>query len=564
MPKARKVYGDRNYMTKAGSVLEKGLNCDMLARKTNTYCHLMWERTFINEYGDIFFCCLCRPEPIGNIYEHDLAYIWQESEKAKLFREMALRGDLGCYASCTVLSKREKEIALGRFYRNRGKLIEAEAAFKEALKISPKNHNIYFELGWLYKDQGKYAEAKASFKKALELEPRNPDAYVGLGWFRKEEKRYAEAGELFEKALKLNPASFAAYAELGWLYKDQGKYAEAEAFFKKALELNTNTENSYVGLGWLYKDQGRLDQARQLLKKATEINPANEVAQALFAQINHKQDRIDMIESRSVKGELVFKKNLDTIPQNDKSDLDLYKQDNTDYPRTLHILIGTLCPISCIMCRQNHRLNIALNNDMLKRNIDWPRINDITIQGGEVLAIPSAKELLIWLIEKMQKKIKLVTNGLLINHEWAERLVRGSEWIEISVNAATKQMHELVNRGSDFNRVIRNIKMLIELKRNYNIKTDIRFHFTIVPENVQEIAKAIKFADQLGCDLIAYSFDSPKVEISLSQHKKIKEKIKNELSRLNNENLKIKIQRNQLEQLGLLDSFNHKLVVDDY
>lgn len=518
-------------------------------RKTNTYCNLLWERAFISEYGDIFFCCLCRPEPVGNIYKHDLAYIWQKSKKTRLFRWMSLNGSLSCYSTCTVLSKKAKDLTLGRFYRNWGKLIEAEAAFKDALEMDPKNHNIYFELGWLYNDLGRPNEAETSFRRVLELEPESPDGYVGLGCLCKEQKKYTEAKELFKKALKLNPESSAAYAELGWVYKDVVELNESEALFKKALEFNSNNESALVGLGSLYKDQGKFNEAGQLLKKAIEFNPQNKVARAISAQISNR-GRIYRIKKAS---------GID-----DKVCLDAHQNYFSDYPRTLHILVGTFCPLNCIMCPQNHRLKIALNNAMLKKNIDWSRVDDIVIQGGEVLAIPSARQLLIWLIEKMNKKIKLVTNGLLINREWAERLVKGANWIEVSVNAATKQTHELINRGSNFARVLKNLKMLIDTKRSYNLKTDIRFHFTIVPENVHEIAQAVKFADELGCDLIAYSFDSPKVEIFLSRYKKIKEKIKNELSRLCNRNLKIKIQRNQLEQLGLLDGFNHKSVIDDY
>jgi tetratricopeptide (TPR) repeat protein len=561
-PNMRKIHFDRNHLTKSAGVLKKKLNHDTLVRKTNTFCHLLWERAFINQYGHIFFCCLCRPEPIGNIYKHDLAYIWQDSPKVKLFRWMSLNRSLGCYSGCTVLSRREKEIALGRFYRNRGKLIEAEAAFQDALKINPNNHGIYFELGWLYNDQGRYRDAEASFKKAIELEPVNADAYVGLGWLCKEQKNYFAAEQLFEKALKIDSGSHAAYAELGWLHREQGRFKKAEQSFRKSLELNPNTESACTGLGWLYKDEGKLNAATQLLRKALELNPRNEFAQTGFAQAYRNcpsglKSKVKLPLKNGISGV----KNTDTIPNNSGPDLELCER---DYPRTLHILIGTFCQLSCIMCRQDHRLKIALKNEMLKKNIDWSRIEDVTFQGGEVLAIPSAKEFLIWLTEKMQKKIKLVTNGLLVNREWAERLARGSEWIEISVNAASKKTHEFVNKGSDFDRVIRNIKMLVDSKRRHSIKTEIRFHFTIVPENVQEIAQAVEFADRLGCDLIAYSFDSPRVENFLFRQKKTKEKIKSELFKLGSRNLKIRIQRNQLEQLGLIDSFNHRLAIDDY
>ncbi len=351
----------------------------------------MWEKAFINEYGDVFFCSLCKPKAIGNIYKQDLAYVWQKSRPARLFRQMSLNGGLICHFGCPAFSEEEKEVGLGRFYRNRGKLDKAEAALKDALKINPKNHYIYYELGWLYKDQGRYAQAEASFRKELELEPRDLDAYIGIGCLAREQKKYAQAEALFQKALKLNPESHAAYAELGWLYKDLGNFIEAETSFKKSLDLNPNTESACVGLGCLYKEQGRINQAKPLLRKALELNPRNIFAQEIFTQIN--------------KG----------------ADLVLYELGNTDYPRALHIVIAAFCPMNCITCPQQHHLKTILNSDVLKRNIDWSRIDDITIQGNGVSGIPGAKELCIWLTEKMRKKVKLVTSGLLVNRECARQ-----------------------------------------------------------------------------------------------------------------------------------------------
>ncbi len=505
MFRMQKINGDINSMNnKTRHILTNGLNRSLITKKANTCCYLMWERAYINEYGDVFFCCLCKPGPIGNIYKHDLDYIWQKSKKAKFFRRMSLEGSLSCYSACTVLSSGEKEIDLGRFYRNQGDLAKAEAALKDVLEINPKNHYAYLELGLLYKDQ----------------------------------KRYIEAKEFFEKTLELNPTNPAAYAGLGWLYKNQGRYAESEAFFKKSLQINPNTEGACLGLGWLYKDQGKLKEAEQLARKELELYPKNKVAQVIIAEIHNGAPP----ELKSVGAQ----------------------KDDADYPRTLQIMVGTFCPISCVMCPQDHRLKIAIDNKLLKENIDWSRIGDILIQGGEILAMPSAKELYVWLTEHMHKKINLVTNGLLINREWAGRLVRNSDWIEVSVNASTKQTHEFVNRGSNFDRVIRNIKMLIDLKHDYNIKTEIRYHFTIVPGNFHEIARAIKFADQLGCDMITYCFDSPNVEFFLSQQKKIMENMKDEIAKVINGNLKIKIQHNHLGQLGLIENLNSDLIVDSY
>lgn len=467
----------------------------------NTYCHLLWDRSYIDEYGNVFFCCLCRPAPIGNIYKNDLAYIWQKSNGAALFRQMSLSGNLPCHLECTVLSREEKEIGLGKFYRHRGEFAKAEISLKDALKGNPKNHVIHYELGWLYKEQKKYAAAKKSF----------------------------------EKALKLNPASHAVYADLGWLYKDQNRFADSQKYFRKALEINPNTESACLGLGWLYKDNGMHNQASGLLRKAARINPDNEVTQALLPGFG----------GRSTKAAVA-------------------KKEFADYPRTLQIMMGTFCPISCIMCPQDHRSGVSINSEVLKKNIDWSRIGDILLQGGEVLAMPEARKLLIWLIDKKHKKIKLVTNGLLINRQWAERLVSGSEWIEISVNAATKKMHEQVNRGSDFDRVIKNIKMLLEVKKATSSKAEIRFHFTIIPKNILEIAQAIRLASKLHCDIITFCYDHPATEYFLNGHREIRNKIREDISKAANDDLGVKIQRNHLGQLGLIKGFRRKPFVDSY
>jgi tetratricopeptide (TPR) repeat protein len=480
---------ERSDKEKARNALAKGLNHDIPVRNTSTFCHLLWERAFINQYGDIFFCCLCRPEPVGNIYKHDLAYIWQKSQKAGLFRRMSLNGCLSCYSQCTVLSKKEKESTLG--------------------------------LGWLNVEKGRYREAEELFKKALELNPRSESACVAVGWIYKHYGKYAKAKELFNRALKLNPGSSSAYAELGWLYKEQGKLGEAKELFKKALVLNPNTPSASVGLD----------------------------------RLNEKQDK-------PIKTKLPLKEVLKSNSTNDEVYIDLCDGDCAGYPRTLHLLFGTFCTVNCIMCPQSHQSKAMLNNNILKRNIDWSRIDDIILQGGEILAMKGAKELFIWLTEKMKKKPKLVTNGLLINHEWAQRLVKNSCWIEVSVNASTKQTHEFVNRKSDFRRVIDNIRMLVYLKGKYRLDTEIRYHFTVVPENAHEIAPAIKLANDLGCDLIAYSYDSPAVENFLNKNKDVKRKIIKQIEQLVNDGLKIKIQRNQLEQLGILGNFYHRQIID--
>jgi MoaA/NifB/PqqE/SkfB family radical SAM enzyme len=152
----------------------------------------------------------------------------------------------------------------------------------------------------------------------------------------------------------------------------------------------------------------------------------------------------------------------------------------------------------------------------------------------------------------MNKKVNLITNGMLINEEWAEHIVRGSKWVQISINAATKKTHELVNRGSRYEKVIDNAKKIIHLKHQYNSDIRIIYKYTIVPENIYEIADAIEIAESLGFDEIEYGYDPN--NFILNEKKELKKQIKSKIFQLINSNLKIKINRRTLEYLGLLET----------
>jgi sulfatase maturation enzyme AslB (radical SAM superfamily) len=154
----------------------------------------------------------------------------------------------------------------------------------------------------------------------------------------------------------------------------------------------------------------------------------------------------------------------------------------------------------------------------------------------------------------MYKKVNLITNGLFLDDEWADYLVGGSNRIVISVNAATAKTHECVNRGSDFTKVISNIRRLVDLKHKHASVASIVYKFTIVPQNVHEISGAIQLADALGCDKIQFGYDRTMPGF-LEENKDKKRLIHDELNQLmSGDNLKIEIGRHRLIRLGFLDT----------
>lgn len=223
------------------------------------------------------------------------------------------------------------------------------------------------------------------------------------------------------------------------------------------------------------------------------------------------------------------------------------------YPETIRLLLGERCNVACTMCWQNHKDPHIIDTNLVKSAIDWEKVKDIELQGGEVLLMREGRELFLWLNQEMRKKVDLITNGTLLSDTWAEHLVRGSQWVQVSVNAATQAVHERVNIHSRFERVIANIQKMVRLKRELGTDVEIIYKYTIIPDNIHEIDAAIAYANQIGCNKIAFGYDLS-VPGYLDNHPELRSSLRQQLKSRLAMQLPIEIERIRLEYLGLLDT----------
>lgn len=174
--------------------------------------------------------------------------------------------------------------------------------------------------------------------------------------------------------------------------------------------------------------------------------------------------------------------------------------------KRLKILFGELCNINCIMCWQDHKNRECLDYVKLVENVDITPFERVEIQGGEPLFIPAAKLFFEYAASK-RKKVSFLTNGLLVNDEWADKLALYSSFVYFSINAATKKTHELVNRGSRWEVVLRNIQRIHKAREKHGTRVKVKGHMTVVRENTSEVPLFISRFKQLGFDQIEFSFD---------------------------------------------------------
>jgi MoaA/NifB/PqqE/SkfB family radical SAM enzyme len=131
----------------------------------------------------------------------------------------------------------------------------------------------------------------------------------------------------------------------------------------------------------------------------------------------------------------------------------------------------------------------------------------VLIGGGEPLAHPGTREI-ITILGSAGLHIGVVTNGTLIDRHLDE--IRSYvTWLRVSVDAATEHTFGLVRPdrqgGSQFNRVISNMRMIAERKRGalgYSFLLITRFdgENRLVASNHGEILAAARLAKDIGCD----------------------------------------------------------------
>jgi len=109
--------------------------------------------------------------------------------------------------------------------------------------------------------------------------------------------------------------------------------------------------------------------------------------------------------------------------------------------------------------------------------------------------------------ESKNIKTHLNSNMTLINEKNVDELINsGLRYVTMSIDGASQETYSKYRKGGDFNRLIKNIKLIIQKKKEY--KTHFPFldwKFIVFKHNEHEINKAEKMAKDIGIDFFTLS-----------------------------------------------------------
>jgi len=162
---------------------------------------------------------------------------------------------------------------LGIALRDQGKLDEAITHYYTALKINPTYADAHNNLALALKDKGNLDEAISQYRKALQRNPSSAEVHNNLGIALRQRGDLDEAITHYEKALRLDPLLSDAHYNLAIALTRQGRLNLAIPHFFEALRLNPEDGQTHHSLGNALAQQGELDRAAEHLSRALEIRP---------------------------------------------------------------------------------------------------------------------------------------------------------------------------------------------------------------------------------------------------------------------------------------------------
>ncbi len=177
--------------------------------------------------------------------------------------------------------------------------------------------------------------------------------------------------------------------------------------------------------------------------------------------------------------------------------------------KKIQLNIDNSCNVRCVTCRdiflsdseEELERKKKVFNEVILPFFYENDIEEVYLDGsGEIFASKISHYMLKILTKKFPNiKYQIITNGLLFNEKMCNHLGISDKIYKVifSIHAATKQTYDKIVRGSNFDKVMENLKYAVELKNCGKIK-EIDINFVVSSLNFREMINFQRLANELG------------------------------------------------------------------
>lgn len=158
-------------------------------------------------------------------------------------------------------------------FENNGKLEDAEAAYREILKIDPQSIAALNRLGAIEVRRGQFSAGIQYYKQALDLNPSEFATNLNLGIAFIKKQDYASAAPPLERAVRAAPENFQARSLLAGALVGQNDFSRAVPHLEKASELNPNDVATLYLLERSYLETKQFQKALAVFERLQSLDP---------------------------------------------------------------------------------------------------------------------------------------------------------------------------------------------------------------------------------------------------------------------------------------------------
>jgi tetratricopeptide (TPR) repeat protein len=197
----------------------------------------------------------------------------------------ALYHELGGDSNASKIGLKQNEMVyLGDQYVNLGDCLAAQAEYKAAFEMDPKNAIAAMKAAKCLWELAQPHEAIEWLKKAIKADPFLVEASVTLADYYSQRFDFAMASEVLARAAQKNPNHAEILKGYGLIEYRRNNLKAAVGYFKRSLKIFDHNEQVLVLLAKATAGLGNFDEAQNYSIRALEIDPTNIEAMVVYGK----------------------------------------------------------------------------------------------------------------------------------------------------------------------------------------------------------------------------------------------------------------------------------------
>jgi tetratricopeptide (TPR) repeat protein len=161
------------------------------------------------------------------------------------------------YAQKKEKSKAQADIRKANLLLSNGDVEGAIADYTHAIRLGPKDAELYYRRGLAYDREGDFGNAIADISEAIRLNPKYAEAFFSRGFVYDRDRNIEMAIGDYNEAIRLNPTVSEWFCQRGHAWFLSGEYDKAIADLTEAIRLDPKDADSYCLRAKIYLDEKR-------------------------------------------------------------------------------------------------------------------------------------------------------------------------------------------------------------------------------------------------------------------------------------------------------------------